>query len=116
MFDTDLTVTLTSTAMTSTMPVTDMVTFCSNGGVLVSDKCHCPSGYAGTLCEQKIGTDDVDDANVFTAPARFVQFQIKMSANESFAKTAEIASLGILMDPTNQLVSVDLGPWDRTVK
>jgi hypothetical protein len=52
----ELTVTLTSTAITTpstVAPVTPPA--CFNGGYFVDNICHCPSGFGGTLCEQKFG-------------------------------------------------------------
>jgi hypothetical protein len=54
----ELTVTLTSTSITTSStnaPVT--VPTCFNGGNFVDSICHCPSGFGGTLCEQKFGKE-----------------------------------------------------------
>jgi hypothetical protein len=78
---------------------------CFNGGVLVDGSCNCPSGYAGSLCQQKIGKLDC----CFLLILMSLAFdQIFNCAIELFVKAVEFVPIEIRVDRLNLFVFVTM--------
>ena len=76
---------------------------CFNGGVLVDGSCNCPSGYAGSLCQQKIGKLD---CRLFLILMSLDFDQIFNCVTELFVKAVEFVQIEIQLGRLNLLVFV----------
>jgi hypothetical protein len=101
----DLTVTLTSTAITissTAVPVTPPR--CFNGGNFVDNICNCPSGYDGLLCENKSSKKEF----FFVIFFMLILLKMRNYAKELLVKIEVFVLFEIQMDLMNRLVSVDM--------